>query len=787
MAGSLRRAEPHFSRWVAGADARLQACRSFANAWRTWQNPWSRRSTESRRQWQSGSKRRLSRESVAAGKNNSSSCMCESGRATWRRARATPVLLDHLARTYFGFDSGHMSSDPIDSLRNLLDSDESLVSATLSGFERVLERDDLPDLDEIVRLDSEGKYSRLALPVLAGLAEGDRTGCGGHRTLTADGIKRAAGFYYLIPRPTVRGPRPGWYRPAGVPDWYDELVRSHAELVAASLVAVHRSKIRRKVQCEEDLAPVAWDPKYRELAQLAAPSLLRAFPLRCTRPQNQVLRHLLWASVRYMPQPCVRDGGEARAFGMDVAQRTLWLGAGMLVSPDLYLPSAMEFIGDESTVRVRHLMGFVVPDGQPLFSMEWSTEHLAMAVRGRRREVEPWRFPGGNEGKAYLMTPADEAANDAANKARRLLSAWLARLAKKPGAEAADALETLANAPELAAWRHDILEARDQQVVLRRVHLHPIPTADEVRKVLQDGQPASSADLLALLVARLEQLATEIRDGNTNGWRHYWNVDSHGRPTEPRPEPVCRDALLSALRNRFPTGVNVVDAQPEVQYAEGKRSDIRVSCGGHAVPVEIKKNTHPRLWSAINDQLIDQYVRAPESNGARRLPRALVRPTAHQDRAPLGPSSEDARRTARAPHGGACARSEAQDQGRSGGCEWAWDQPPTTHTHNHSTDSTTACCRTVLVTVYRTHVSSPSTFTALSLVSRHRRTRVRRRTGPGRGLGSTAAFASTSRRTSGSSEWAYIYTEPSRGVPFSHRPQIPSTSTSGGLSSTQYR
>ena len=296
---------------------------------------------------------------------------------------------------------------------------------------------------------------------------------------------------------------------------------------------------------------------------------------------------------------------------MDVAQRTLWLGAGMLVSPDLYLAAAMEFIGGGATVRVQHLMGFVVPDGQPLFLMEWSTEQLAMVVRGVGARVEPWRFPGGNEGKAYLMTPADEAAD----KARHLLSAWLDRLAKKPGAEAADALESLADAPELAAWRHDILEARDQQVVLRRAHLHQIPTADEVRKVLQDGQPANPADLLALLVPRLEQLATEIRDGNTNGWRQYWNVDCHGRPEEPRPEPVCRDALLSALRNRFPTGVNVVDLQPEAQYADGKRSDIRVAYSGHAVPVEIKKNTHPRLWSAINDQLIDQYARAPESGG----------------------------------------------------------------------------------------------------------------------------------------------------------------------------
>ena len=606
----LRRAELHFNRWVASAGARLQDLPELRDRLASLAEPVESEvdQAETMAEWKQeadvarGRRRREEQQFVAHVRERASDLAAGS---------CTPALLDHLARTYFGFDSGHMSTEPIDSLRNLLGSDEGLVSATLSGFEHVLERDDLPDLDEIVRLDSEGKRSLLALPVLAGLAEGDRAGCAGHPTLTADGIKRAVGFYYLTPRPTVRDPRPGWYRPAGVPDWYDELVRSHAEVVAASLVAVHRSKIRRKVQGEEHLAPVAWDPKYRELAQLAVPSLLRAFPLRCTRLQILALRHLLWASVRYMPDDLASSvAAKLARSGMDVAQRTLWLGAGMLVSPDLYLAAAMEFVGEGSAVRVRHLMGFVVPDGQPLFSMEWSTEQLAMAVRGVGARVEPWRPPGGNEGKAHLMTAAAEAAD----KTRRLLSAWLDQLAKKPGAEAADALETLANAPELAAWRHDILEARDQQVVLRRAHLHQIPTADDVRKVLQDGQPANPADLLALLVARLEQLATEIRDGNTNGWRQYWNVDSHGRPEKPRPEPVCRDALLSALRSRFPTGVNV-DAQPEAQYAEGKRADIRVACGGHAVPVEIKKNTHPRLWSSINDQLIDQYARAPESGG----------------------------------------------------------------------------------------------------------------------------------------------------------------------------
>ena len=529
-----------------------------------------------------------------------------------------PALLDGLARTYFGFDSGHMAPDPTDALRDSLDSDEDLVSATLSGFTRVLERDDLPDLEEVVRLDENGRPSRFALPVLAGLAEGDRTGRGGYRKLTEDGIRRAVGFYYLSPRPTVRGLRPGWYRRADVPAWYNELVRSHPKVVAEGLVAVHGSLIRRKMHCEEHLASLAWESKYRELARLAAPPLLRAFPTRCTRPQILALRHLLWASVRLMPDELASWVATKLArSGMDVAQRVLWLGAGMLVSPEQYLAAAMDFIREGKTTRVQHLISFVVPEPPlPSFSMEWSTEHLATAVRGIGARIAPWRPPGGNELKAHLMTPADEAAT----KAQRLLSAWLEGLARQPEAKATDALESLADAPELAAWQEKIRDARDQQVVLRRAHEYQIPTVDQVQHVLRDAEPASAADLCALTVDRLQELADEIRNGNTDDWRQYWNEGrrrrgvkpKHGDSWEPKHEDSCRDALLSDLKHVLPPGV---DAQPEGQYAEDKRADIRVAYGGHAIPVEIKKNAHRRLWSAINDQLIDQYVRAPESGG----------------------------------------------------------------------------------------------------------------------------------------------------------------------------
>ena len=517
-----------------------------------------------------------------------------------------PELLDYLAGTYFGFDSGHMPSYPVDALRDFLDSDKRLVSAALSGFKRVLERNDLPDLDQIVQLDEAGKRSLFAFPVLAGLAEGDRTERSGCRRLTDDGIRRAVGFYYISPNLPVPDSVDGQYHPAAVPAWYDGLVGSHPALVAESLVAVHVSKIRRKIDYTAHLASIARDTKYRELAQLAVPSLLRTIPVRCTRPQLSVLRYLLWASVRYMPDELASWAGKKLARqSMDVAQRALWLGAGMMASPGQYLAEAMEFVRGGSTVRVRQLVEFVALDDMPPSAMEWSAEHLAMAIRGVGARVEPWRPVLDDNWKAHIVAVT-------ADKVQRLISAWLTRLAKDPGAESADALNSLAVAQQLAPWRRGILAARDQQADLRRAHLHRVPTAKEVQRVLRNAEPANPGDLAALVVDRLKQLARNIRDGNTSDWRQYWNEGDHREPTEPKHEDSCRDALLSDLRNLLPTRV---DAQPEGRYADDKRADIRVAYDGHAIPVEVKKNTHRKLWSAINDQLIAKYVRDPGSGG----------------------------------------------------------------------------------------------------------------------------------------------------------------------------
>ena len=98
-----------------------------------------------------------------------------------------------------------------------------------------------------------------------------------------------------------------------------------------------------------------------------------------------------------------------------------------------------------------------------------------------------------------------------------------------------------------------------------------------------------------------------------NAWRQYWNVDQYDRPKDPRPENSCRDILLTVLQHRLRQ--QGIDAQPEGHYVNDKRADIRVSYGGFQVPVEIKKNSRPDLWSALRNQLMAKYTSAPETDG----------------------------------------------------------------------------------------------------------------------------------------------------------------------------
>ncbi len=134
----------------------------------------------------------------------------------------------------------------------------------------------------------------------------------------------------------------------------------------------------------------------------------------------------------------------------------------------------------------------------------------------------------------------------------------------------------------------------------------------DVLGLLGDGRPANVADLHVLLCDRLRDLGGFIRGDNSDPWRQFWADDRESQPNQSKHEESCRDALLAVLRNQLPEGV---DAQPEGQYAADRRADIRVAFKHFNIPVEIKKNTHPDLWTAIDRQLTVRYTTDPATGG----------------------------------------------------------------------------------------------------------------------------------------------------------------------------
>ena len=210
-------------------------------------------------------------------------------------------------------------------------------------------------------------------------------------------------------------------------------------------------------------------------------------------------------------------------------------------------------------------------------------------------------------------------------QASRLVNYLIQRLAASPTKDASDALDRLLADPALSRW-HDVLsQAQDAQRVTWRDASYRHPTIEQVCQTLNGGTPANAADLAALVMDRLLELADQIRRGNTDDWRQYWNEPHKQSPT-PKHEDRCRDALLSDLQQRLPQGI---DAQPEGQYANDKRADIRVSYGDFQVPVEIKKKHAPRSMERTAKPIDRPVHERPRHRRPRHLLGILVRQRPH--------------------------------------------------------------------------------------------------------------------------------------------------------------
>ena len=515
---------------------------------------------------------------------------------------ARPQLLHELAKVYFGGYLNVRGNAPRDRLHALLAGDEGLVDAVLSGFRKTIDRNDLPSDTKVIRLGIASRTHYLALPFMAGLEEMAKAAPSGEIDIDHRRLRLALAVHYTVPMwPTARHPAD---RP---PPWFAWTLSNRPEVAADVLVRSVLSKLRRGAESPAGIDELAHSPDHARVARLATMPLLRQFPVRSASGQLSSLNHLLLAARRYCDiDPLLALIDEKRAdHRMHVAQRVHWLVAGLCIAPESYVGRLESYAAGKER-RIRFLAEAVTRQFgiSPDLKCRRSAPALRLLIRLIGASCRPYSL-GDESDEGVMVTPE----MNAADRVRDCIE----HLASISTEDASRALEALSSDDDLRPWRSLLVDASYRQEAVRREAEFAYGDPARVLETFAGGAPANVADLAALTVEHLNEIARAIRDGNTSDWKQYWNVDHHNRPQNPRPEDACRDALLSNLRNRLMRlGIEV---QPEGRYANDKRADIRVSCAGFNIPVEIKRSCHRNLWSAVRSQLIARYTVDPETEG----------------------------------------------------------------------------------------------------------------------------------------------------------------------------
>jgi len=511
-----------------------------------------------------------------------------------RSGTAYPQILHDLALAYNGHIHDAKADTPQERLQQFLDGDSTLIEAATLSFWHTLDRPDLPDPKEIAGFAVEGRMHYIRPACLIGMDQRYHLDPSGTLNLPDEILLRMLLFRLTDGM-------------GDEPKWFEALVNSRAELVADAFLAYALPMLRAKKKHIIGLHLLTGEKAYAKVSQIVLPKLLASFPVRANVNQLPfVLDDLLKGAFHYLDKDQLSELLDRKTVlkSMDDAQRVYWLASGMLLNPELYRDQLIHHVR-KSMKRRSHLMSFLYSDFRRDGFPDWIS--LTTSVRSQLiemfgQDVSDIRMDGFVTNEMRMS---------------EMVGTYIQNLGRDPSEEASKELNRLLGLPFLSNWHNRLRIAQHDQQIIRRKATFRQSSIAEVDSTLANLQPANAADLSALVMEHLWDIARRIRDGNTNDYKQYWSYNEKNEQlSTPKPENDCRDALLSDLRE--PLGKLAIDAQPETRYADDKRADIRVSFGGadgFSIPVEVKKDSHKDLWRSIREQLIAKYTRDPDTDG----------------------------------------------------------------------------------------------------------------------------------------------------------------------------
>ncbi len=500
-------------------------------------------------------------------------------------------LLHQLALAHDERFSNIQGDTPLERVHNFLVADAATAEAALAAVDQVLARDDLPAVEEILDIDAKGKYHLIRPAALLAASRIFENAPESPLGWPEELAQKLVAFYLT----DGIGNMPGWYR---------LLVAHRPGLFAPILVRYAAPRLKLKGDTAiAGLWAFSQEADHLELARLALPELLERFPMRASEASRRKLNSDLLAALHVLD-----DAQAARIIrhklaqaGLDPAQRICWLVAELPYRAGA-AEALAEWVGKNERRAVT--LGIALHEQG---SLGRTVHQLSpKAVRHLIEVLAP-------------ITPREIGSRDGwvtmANHREETVRGLFEALSSNPGADAREELRALGESASLGVWREVVkYSARTQQSVAREA-LFQAADPVAVALVIANLAPANPADLLALVVQHLIDIEARLRGEDTHLVRQFWQETKSGR--SPQDENFCRDLLLSTLRDRLQS-LNVT-VEREASAAADRRADMRAEymrAGERiAVPIEVKKENHEKLWTAWRDQLDRLYTIDPSAGG----------------------------------------------------------------------------------------------------------------------------------------------------------------------------
>jgi hypothetical protein len=271
-------------------------------------------------------------------------------------------------------------------------------------------------------------------------------------------------------------------------------------------------------------------------------------------------------------------------------QRGMWMSVLFLVEFDKNVDKLTSFVKED----IRHF---------------WSIKHASQQFWQRkslsRRQNHFIIKTFAPEISYETIPPSGFAGRDHPWEGRQFILDRLAALSTDISDDAINLMQDL-DRQKLKGYDNDVKHALSEQRSLRAAQLMKTIGWSDVRAVLVNSTPLNHADLQSLVLDQLEMLQRRLKNSPTNDYVTFW------KDSTPHSENYCRDRVVAHLvpyLEKF-----TIRCYTEGTMPENQRCDFLNSLNLIDLPVEVKGQWHPDLWTSAYSQL-ETYSKMYRANG----------------------------------------------------------------------------------------------------------------------------------------------------------------------------